>query len=515
MAGLFNKITGFFTISRQHNPHFEAASKSRRMGGFDPAKKHINKAIEECGDTIVARSRWLYDNEALYGSATEEWVSAAVSDGIKPYPRIEGFQEEKKKLLDLWWQWVDEADYDEDASFYGLQATIAREVFLTGECFVRLHYVDLYGRSGVPLQLQVYPTEMLDLTYNGPAEIKGNYIRMGIEFNASGKRVAYHFWKHHPYDDCPSNTVFESQERVRIPAEMVIHIKERRIAGQLRGSPKITRSMTKIFQLESYDDAELDRKRTAALFAAFVKDSSPNVEKLSDNRDKNNVEEEYKAPVIVPGASLYLGENKEVTFSNPVEVGGSYEAFQFRNILKICSALNMPYAVVTGDVTRGNFSNVRTSIIQFRRHVKQWREHIIAFQFNRIVWERFVEMAVLGRCVNLPGWEENSLPWLQCESFAPPLEMIDPIKDISAEKEEIRAGLKTRRMALAERGFDIDNIHAELEEERTDARTRGLSFDTDNALAPSTANQLIDTEDSETSETYESNQDSKAHANGE
>ncbi|WP_208435048.1 phage portal protein [Bartonella phoceensis] len=514
MAGLFNKITGFFTISRQHNPHFEAASKSRRMGGFDPAKKHINKAIEECGDTIVARSRWLYDNEALYGSATEEWVSATVSDGIKPYPRIEGFQEEKKKLLDLWWQWVDEADYDEDANFYGLQATIAREVFLTGECFVRLHYVDLYGRSGVPLQLQVYPTEMLDLTYNGPAEIEGNYIRMGIEFNASGKRVAYHFWEHHPYDDCPANRSFKSQERIRVPAEMVIHIKERRIAGQLRGSPKITRCMTKIFQLESYDDAELDRKRTAALFAAFVKDNSPNVAKLSDNRDKNDIEEEYKAPVIEPGASLYLGENKEVTFSNPVEVGGSYEAFQFRNILKICSAFNMPYAVVTGDVTRGNFSNVRTSIIQFRRHVKQWREHIIAFQFNRVVWERFVEMAVLGKCLNLPRWEENPLPWLQCESFAPPLEMIDPIKDISAEKEEIRAGLKTRRMALAERGFDIDSIHAELEEEHTDARARGLSFDTDMA-APSGENQAIDDEDSDSSESYESNQDSKAHKNGE
>ncbi len=180
MAGFINKLTGFFTISRQHNPHFEAASKSRRMGGFDPAKKHINKAIEECGDTIVARSRWLYDNEALYGSATEEWVSAAVSDGIKPYPRIEGFQEEKKKLLDLWWQWVDEADYDEDTSFYGLQATIAREVFLTGECFVRLHYVDLYGRSGVPLQLQVYPTEMLDLSYNGPAEIEAITFVWGL-----------------------------------------------------------------------------------------------------------------------------------------------------------------------------------------------------------------------------------------------------------------------------------------------------------------------------------------------
>ncbi len=174
----------------------------------------------------------------------------------------------------------------------------------------------------------------------------------------------------------------------------------------------------------------------------------------------------------------------------------------------------MPYAVVTGDVTRGNFSNVRTSIIQFRRHVKQWREHIIAFQFNRIVWERFVEMAVLSGRVHLPGWEENSLPWVQCESFAPPLEMIDPNKDITAEKEEIRAGLKTRRMALAERGFDIDSIHAELQEEHTDARARGLSFDTDMA-APSGENQAIGDEDSETSETYENNQNSKAQTNGE
>ncbi|UTO27838.1 phage portal protein [Bartonella harrusi] len=460
MAGFINKLTDFFKISRQHNPPFEAASKSRRMGGFDPAKKHINKAIEECGDTITARSRWLYDNESLYGSATEEWVSAAVSDGIKPYPRIEGFQEEKKKLLDLWWQWVDEADYDEDASFYGLQATIAREVFLTGECFVRLHYVDLYGRSGVPLQLQIYPTEMLDLTYNGPAEIKGNYIRMGIEFDASGKRVAYHFWEYHPYDDCPANSAFKSQERVRIPARMVLHIKERRIAGQLRGSPKITRSMTKIFQLESYDDAELDRKRTAALFAAFISRNPPNDAKLLDNRNEKDVEEESELPVIEPGGSFYLGENREIKFSNPVEVGGSYEAFQF----------------------------------------------------NRIVWERFVEMAVLAGCVKLPGWEENPLPWLQCESFAPPLEMIDPNKDISAEKEEIRAGLKTRRMALAERGFDIDSIHAELEEEHTDARARGLSFDTDMA-APSGENQTTNFTDSDPSETYESNQGSEAHKN--
>ncbi|ALE02873.1 phage portal protein [Bartonella ancashensis] len=511
MASFLNGITDFFRSTLRHNPPFEAASKSYRLRGFNPAKNHINRAIEAAGDTIIARSRWLYDNEPLYGSATEEWVSAAVSDGIKPYPRIEGFREEKKSLLNLWWQWVDEADYDEDASFYGLQATITREVFLTGECFVRLHYVDLYGRSGVPLQLQVYPSEMLDLTYSGPAEIEGNYIRMGIEFNASGKRVAYHFWARHPYDDCPPNVALKSQERIRVPAEMVIHIKERRVAGQLRGSPKVTRCMTKIFQLDSYDDAELDRKRTSALFMGFITSPHSNDASLTDNRDDIKTEQSPELPTLSPSGVCDIG-NKDIKFSSPVEVGGSYEPFQYRTSLKICSALSMPYAVVTGDVTRGNFSNVRTAIIQFRRHVKQWREHIIGFQFNRIVWERFVEMAVLAKRIDLPGWEDDPLPWLQCESFASPLEMIDPNKDIAAEKEEIRAGLKTRRMAIAERGYDMDNINAEFEEERKDAQKRGLIFDTDvvDSYFKHQALDLVNSDDD-----YEKNQGSESHTHDE
>ncbi|WP_375645226.1 phage portal protein, partial [Bartonella sp. MR100HLJHH] len=173
---------------------------------------------------------------------------------------------------------------------------------------------------------------------------------MGIEFNASGKRVAYHFWEHHPYDDVLANMAFESQERVRVPAEMVIHIKERRIAGQLRGSPKITRAMTKIFQLESYDDAELERKKTAALFAVFITGKESHEAELEDNREKTKIEQKVEKKIeevpeehpIYPGSVNVVDGEKQITFSTPVEVGGSYEAFQFRNILKICAALNMP-----------------------------------------------------------------------------------------------------------------------------------------------------------------------------
>jgi len=208
-------------------------------------------------------------------------------------------------------------------------------------------------------------------------------------------------------------------------------------------------------------------------------------------------------PEIQPGMIFDLGEDRDIRFSTPTEVGGSYEPFQYRNLLKICAGLNMPYAVVTGDVTRGNFSNVRTAIIQFRRHVKQWRANVMAFQLNRVVWARFVEVAHLSGAIDLPGFDENPQTWLQCESFATPLEMIEPVKDIATEKEEIRAGLKTRTMALNERGYDRDDIDAEIADERDDAAARGLTFDTDMAADTASLPGMGDE--------YESNQGAEAH----
>jgi len=473
------RMANAFRVLGGRTPHFEAASRSRRMRGIEPASQHINRAITSSGDTLTARSRWLYDNEPIYGSAVDEWVSAVVSDGIKPHPRIKGFKQEKQALLNLWWAWVDEADYQGDCDFYGLQEQGAR----------------------IPLKLEIYPSEMLDVTYDAPAEIAGHYIRMGIEFDAGGQRVAYHFFRYHPHDDRPhSLSGFDARERVRIEAANIIHVKEKRQAGQLRGSPKITRSLVKLFQLEAYDDAEIERKKTAALFSGFLVGRTEGFWGGSDEK------EELEPPEMQPGAVVDLGDDRDIRFSTPTEVGGSYEPFQYRNLLKICAGLNMPYAVVTGDVTRGNFSNVRTAIIQFRRHVKQWRANVMAFQLNRVVWARFVEVAHLSGAIDLPDFDDNPRPWLECESFAPPLEMIEPVKDIAAEKEEIRAGLKTRTMALNERGYDRDDIDAEIEEERDDAANRGLTFDTDIAADSAALPSMADE--------YESNQDASAHQSG-
>lgn len=470
---------GAFGLTGNQNPSFEAAGRGRRLATFNPPRVHINTAIRRAGGTLLSRARWLYENDGYCGNAVDEWGSHAVGDGIKPRPRLKNKAEVKRDLLDRFWEWTEDADADGQTDYYGLQAKAAREVFLAGEVFFRIRPRRPGDMATVPFQLQLLESEMLDLSFEGAA-LNGNRIRAGIEFNAINKRVAYHFWRFHPNDEMPSGTM---NVRVRVPAEEVIHILDGRQGSQIRGVPRVARILVKIFGLEVYDDAELERKQTAALFTAFLTGRGDNPI-AADDED----EEEDGAAVapMQPGAIVDLGDDKDVKFSSPADVGGSYEPFQYRNLLKICAGLGIPYAIVTGDVKQGNFSNVRTDIIRFRRRVSQWTNHIMIPQFCRVVWRQFVERGYIAGIFDLPDYDTEPAQYWQAEHLPPRQEWIDPAKDVAAAKEEVLAGFKSRTQVVAERGYDREELDDEIEEERESAasRTTPLIFDTDAGTAP-------------------------------
>ena len=101
---------------------------------------------------------------------------------------------------------------------------------------------------------------MLPFEKTGTAA-NGNRIRCGIEFDFIGRRVAYHFRRRHPGDSTDQRVAMP--ETVRVPAADVLHIYRPIDAGQIRGLPHIAPAMVRLFLLDQYDDAELDRKKTA------------------------------------------------------------------------------------------------------------------------------------------------------------------------------------------------------------------------------------------------------------
>src|SRR5262249_55277872 len=158
---------------------------------------------------------------------------------------------------------------DSVLDFYGQQSMAARSCIEAGECFVRLRPRLMSDGLSVPLQLQVLEAELCSEYWTTTAPTPGNVIRAGIEFNAIGARVAYWFYRRHPGDSVDQFQVPNAVMRVPVPADMVVHLYDPTRPGQLRGVTALAAALTKLRDLDEFDDASLFRQKLANLFTGF------------------------------------------------------------------------------------------------------------------------------------------------------------------------------------------------------------------------------------------------------
>ena len=440
---------------------FDATSGQRRLKGFTTSRAHINALIAASGPEMNARARWLVRNNGYAANAIESWAANTVGDGISPNSSV-ATASRKDAVQKLWLAWTDDADAEGLTDFYGLQRRAAREVFMTGEVFLRFRPRRPEDGLVVPLQIQMLPSEMLPLAHNA-ADGNGNVIRQGIEFDRVGRRVAFHFLRRHPGDSTDPGLAGET---VRVPAADVLHVIDPVEAGQLRGVSRFAPAIVKLFLLDQYDDAELDRKKVAAMYAMFVTSPAP------DN-PLAPPDEEYE---VAPGQVVRLDPGEDVTVSAPADSGSTYEPFQYRTLLQISAALGIPYGYLSNDGAKGNFSNSRLSLIEFRRRVSAWQHSVMVFQMCRPVWARFMDVAVLAGGLRLPGYDRRRAEYLACRWLPTKWDWVDPLKDANAEIAQIEAGLKSRTQAIAERGYDAEQVDAEIARERNREKRLGLDF---------------------------------------
>lgn len=450
----------------------EGAMSQRRLRGWQPPLENINSLVASGGPRLLARSRELVLTNGYAANACESYAANLVGDGIKPSSLIED-GELRDKVQQLWLAWTLEADADGLTDFYGLQAMIAREMFVAGECFVRIRPRRAEDGLLVPMQLQLLQSEMLPFEKVETAE-NGNRIRCGIEFDRIGRRVAYHFRRRHPGDSTDRGGPFmgsDTPETTRVPAEDILHIYRPIDAGQIRGLPHVAPAMVRLFLLDQYDDAELDRKKTAAMFAGFITKNAPEDPLMGEVEDTGLG---IGIASLEPGTLQVLLPGEDIKFSSPADVGGGYEAFQYRTLLSISASLGLPYHLVTGDVRQANYSSLRAELVEFRRRIGQLQHGVLAHQFCRPVWLRWLEAAALSGALDLPDMAKaKPVHWIP-----PRWDWVDPLKDIQAQLLGIEAGLVSRRKAVEATGYDIEEIDRENAADAERAAALGLHYST-------------------------------------
>lgn len=182
LKGLLNRFR-IFTRS------YDGAGGGRRWRGH-PDMPVTLAAMHAARGPLARRARYLASNNALAASGVEAWVSALVGTGIKP--QSSHTNQPVRQALNLAFEnWTDDADADGLTDFYGLQAIMVRRMVIDGEAFGLLVNADGY------LRLRLIDAEQVDPSLNRELP-SGARIVQGIEFDANGRRVAYHILPERP-----------------------------------------------------------------------------------------------------------------------------------------------------------------------------------------------------------------------------------------------------------------------------------------------------------------------------
>ena len=318
---------------------WDAAGSGRHLLYWQPGNDSINLLLLQHMDSLRNRSRNMVRKNPYAANIVDTLVANCIGTGIKPQSKTLD-ADFRKQVQALWLTWTDEADSNQTTNFYGLQAAICRSMIEGGECLVRFRVRRKEDGLTVPLQLQILEAEHLDHSMD-KLLANGFIIQGGIEFNPLGQRVAYYLYQQHPGEN------LGMKQSVRVPAYEVLHIYRMDRPGQIRGEPWLSRVLLKLYELDQYDDAELVRKKTAAMFAGFITRLDP---------ESNFMGEAEHNEQGVAMAGLEPGE--DVKFSEPSDVGGNYTAFMHQQLRSIAAGMGITYEQLSGDLTEVNYSSI-------------------------------------------------------------------------------------------------------------------------------------------------------------
>ena len=437
--------------------HWEGAAAGRRTAGWRAPVGDSNTVDGPALDRLRAVARDLVRNNPHADNAVDTIADHVVGWGIVPKPLPMS-----KQALAIWQEWAYSTSCDADGrlDFNGIQKLTMRTVVEAGECLIRKR-VRLPGDGlPLPLQLQVLEPDYLDTLKTGITLPNGGRIINGVEFDVLGRRAAYWLFPEHPGATIFGNALTSR----RVPADGVLHIYRQTRAGQVRGPSWFGPVLLKLKDFDEYDDAQLMKQKIAALLAGIVTDAN------GGGTIVGTTEPGAEFPSLFPGALIQAPVGTDVKFTDPPRTN-EYKDYATVTLRAIATGLGTTYEDLTGDYSQVNFSSARMSRLSHYEKVYDWRWMMLVPQLCNPVWAWAMEAASILSMVR--GDAPKAL-WT-----APPIPMIEPDKEGLAYQRNIRSGLQSLSESLRERGYDPDEVMAEMASDQEKLDKLGLVLDSD------------------------------------
>lgn len=451
---------------------YAGASRGRLNGEWHRTSSSADSEIGRVGSLLRDSMRDLVRNNPHAANAVEVLVSHVIGSGIIPRANT-GNAAKDKKINGLFDRHSKKCDADGQLDFYGIQALTFREMVEGGDGIVRRRRRRIEDKLPVPVQYQVIETDLIDSAKQG-AVSEGRVAIQGIEFDAVGQRTAYWMFADHPGN--ASLGLSRSNMSKAIPASEIAHV-YRKHRTQVRGVPWGSAVISSLFDLGTYEEAELIRKKLEACMVGVVVGGddadlalgmaiNPEQQRAFGVRDSDGL----IVDKFEPGMFVHAEGGKDIKFNQPAATG-SYEQYKRASLHTIAAGFHIPYMLLSHDLSGANYASSKMGFGPFNRMIEAVQWHFVIPMLLQPMWEWFVEAAYLAGLINTP---EVPVKWM-----TPRMYSADPEKDARATILEIRNGLKPLSDALSERGEDPDEIFDAYEAANKKIDDRELVFDSD------------------------------------
>ena len=139
------------------------------------------------------------------------------------------------------------------------------------------------------------------------------------------------------------------------------------------------------------------------------------------------------------------------------------------SLRQIAAGLQMPEFLLSGDMRGVNYSSARTALIQFRSRIEAVQHALLVPAFYGPIWRRWHLLESLRGS----NWADTTA---SLEVHFPKPQWVDPESDAKATREMLAMGLISRRQAVAQLGYDVAKVDAEIAADRERETTFGLIF---------------------------------------
>lgn len=450
--------------------NFSAAQYSRLTASMEAESEYINRTLRYQGKTLRARARQLARNNAY----AAKFLTMCVENICGPQPfRLQAKAKNAKGKLDDWanrkieaewqrWGQATNCDLAGRLTWSAMQRLIVRNLACDGEALILL--ADGSGPYG--LQLQVVDVDRLDEDKNEQLT-GGRVIVAGIEYDQSGKTLAYHLLRR----KAQTWETGITRDYDRVKANRILHLFVSDFAEQHRGIPWMYAAMLQLNQLGAFEEAAVIAARVGASKMGFY--TTPDLRLLDSNADAKDV---YGRPVqdAEPGHFDMLPPGVSFQTYDPAYPDAAVGPFIKSCLRGVSAALGVSYHSLANDLESVNFSSARAGVLEERERwmaLQTW----LADNLQRPIYERWLGLAILTGKLPFKEQEKYREVTFRPRRWA----WVDPLKDINANIEAIKWGIKSRTAVVEESGGDLEDVFAELAAEHEQAETVGIEINPD------------------------------------